>query len=1117
MSLMSPRKRGTTALVVVVALLATLVAPQAATATRPENFVDVPRGSFFDEPAKWLQATGITTGTSPTTFSPDNGLTRGQMATFLWRYAGKPSSDKACGFTDVKATAFYAEAVCWAKASGIANGTSRTTFSPGRFITRAEMSVILWRFADEPTAPNHRFIDEGSIPSWAREATDWLYVAKVTTNDPYGPSNVVSRAQMAAFLWRANGVLDLKPFAPTTPTDVTAIAAVDRVVVSWVSPEARHVADNHVITIERPNGEDVAGALGETSPERDPSLEGYSFYTGSGETTFEVVGVKPGFDLRFSVEALNGGGWSELSDWSDYVLVEQPETNTPAQNVVVEATPDFVSFDGDGESSFAAPAGVDMQVGQIFVSSVGIQPFYGKVTYVGAGLVQTKSVDLPEVLPEVQFRAEMDPRFGEASSTSPGVQFIGTTTIYQEDLAAGVAPAGADGLFASDEYNQFQDPEPFGSQNGFAVGENPPKEERPSFDIEGAKECLDGEVFDLTVRVELTRFTADVDWEGLTLKKAEFLWNPIVRPMFQTNPDGVIDCEFTYPLAKVPLIATVFAIGPVPVVFDLTLDVEAFLRVAVNIDAGTEQEAWVTGSFGARYENGKLQPVVDLKGGMGEFKAWGPTDQLNLLLQAGARTRLSARFYKAFGLSTTFSMYIQTTMDPLTAPGEVEVSAWHVVNLEVFFSPFDLIDKRLELAQVRTLLLGPFTFDIGAFLPFGDAPDPGESRSTFLGLGNASNVGFSALDENGRFVYYASSGADSRRVKIPSSIVKVEINPFRQVARTNLPAGMQGIASMVQSRDKQYLYILTWGDVGKNRSQYLVKFRTSDMSIASSVLIPNVPDYLFYGTASVDPVGQNVYLAAGRNDRIANDAGRVMKVSASNMEIQSVIELSDFGVEIPFGGPFYTSQIPADRIGPDQTETGGRYLYLISYSIPTQVIQFDIVEGVVSKQYSFPPGIKYRFADISAASDDGKWLYIGMRTGTVGANSMIARLSLPDLSLAVDLKTWDEDSIALGGGNVSVRGILPKPVGAYVLGGTSQIDIIGVTPSSQIPQRIVKKASFSLPEVDWRFTPSLTGFIESPQYPTDYLFGFEGAESEGMAVKVNLRGIVTAEDAFGLP
>ena len=103
------------------------------------SFDDVEEGRFFALPVDWLEFQEITTGTSPSTFSPDQVVTRGQMAAFLWRFAGRPAGSPH-GFVDVPAGAFYAEAVGWLAASGITTGTSSTTFSPESPAGRARIA-----------------------------------------------------------------------------------------------------------------------------------------------------------------------------------------------------------------------------------------------------------------------------------------------------------------------------------------------------------------------------------------------------------------------------------------------------------------------------------------------------------------------------------------------------------------------------------------------------------------------------------------------------------------------------------------------------------------------------------------------------------------------------------------------------------------------------------------------------------------------------------------------------------------------------------------------------------------------------------------------------------------
>ena len=114
----------------------------------PENnfrFTDVPESAYFYEPVLWAVENGITSGTSATKFSPYEGCTRGQVVTFLWRWAGSPEPGSAGSFRDVPYRAYYADAVAWAVEYGITNGTEPGLFSPAQTCTRAQIVTFLYR------------------------------------------------------------------------------------------------------------------------------------------------------------------------------------------------------------------------------------------------------------------------------------------------------------------------------------------------------------------------------------------------------------------------------------------------------------------------------------------------------------------------------------------------------------------------------------------------------------------------------------------------------------------------------------------------------------------------------------------------------------------------------------------------------------------------------------------------------------------------------------------------------------------------------------------------------------------------------------------------------------
>ena len=94
----------------------------------------------------WAVGEGITNGTDDHHFSPNLTANRAQCVTFLYRYAGAPAVENKTTFADVPATAYYADAVAWAAAEGVTNGTSSTTFSPLMNCTRAHMVRFLYNY-----------------------------------------------------------------------------------------------------------------------------------------------------------------------------------------------------------------------------------------------------------------------------------------------------------------------------------------------------------------------------------------------------------------------------------------------------------------------------------------------------------------------------------------------------------------------------------------------------------------------------------------------------------------------------------------------------------------------------------------------------------------------------------------------------------------------------------------------------------------------------------------------------------------------------------------------------------------------------------------------------------
>lgn len=107
-------------------------------------FLDVPAGAYYEDAVVWAVGKGITSGTNATTFDPNGTCTRAQAVTFLARAQNAKATGKTA-FSDVPADSYFADAVAWAQANGVTTGTSETTFSPDNDCTRAQIVTFLYR------------------------------------------------------------------------------------------------------------------------------------------------------------------------------------------------------------------------------------------------------------------------------------------------------------------------------------------------------------------------------------------------------------------------------------------------------------------------------------------------------------------------------------------------------------------------------------------------------------------------------------------------------------------------------------------------------------------------------------------------------------------------------------------------------------------------------------------------------------------------------------------------------------------------------------------------------------------------------------------------------------
>ena len=176
------------------------------------GFFDVPAGIWYEDAVSHVAQKGYFSGVSDVIFLPDGSITRAMMVTVLYRMAGQPDVSAAATYSDVPATAWYSSAVAWAEEVGLTTGYRDGTFRPTVSLSRAQLAVFLYRFAqlsgkEVSSAPiPAEFEDGASVPAWAEEAFGWAIRADVLTGSDsltpslLAPSRIASRAETAAMI-----------------------------------------------------------------------------------------------------------------------------------------------------------------------------------------------------------------------------------------------------------------------------------------------------------------------------------------------------------------------------------------------------------------------------------------------------------------------------------------------------------------------------------------------------------------------------------------------------------------------------------------------------------------------------------------------------------------------------------------------------------------------------------------------------------------------------------------------------------------------------------------------------------------------------------------------------
>ena len=174
----------------------------------PNPFKDVEKTSPYYDAIIWAAKEEITTGKTADTFGINEGCTRAQIVTFLYRAAGSPEvkADTVNPFTDVSKDSVYYNAILWAVENGITKGTTETTFDPNAVCTRGQIVTFLFRASgDEKVATGTNFADVAS-GSYCADAVAWAVANDVTNgfaDGTFRPEATCTRGQAVTFIYRA--------------------------------------------------------------------------------------------------------------------------------------------------------------------------------------------------------------------------------------------------------------------------------------------------------------------------------------------------------------------------------------------------------------------------------------------------------------------------------------------------------------------------------------------------------------------------------------------------------------------------------------------------------------------------------------------------------------------------------------------------------------------------------------------------------------------------------------------------------------------------------------------------------------------------------------------------
>ena len=178
------------------------------------EFTDVPAGSDYAEAVQWASDNGYIYGYGDGRFGVNDNVTRAQLATIFHRAAGTPAASGTSRFSDAEAGAYYINALSWAETAGLIAGYPDGRFGVGDPVTRQQVATILWRWAGSPAASAENYLDENTISAYAQTAVDWSRsngIIAARSDGRFAPTDNATRGEIVSALYNYMGKTSTPP------------------------------------------------------------------------------------------------------------------------------------------------------------------------------------------------------------------------------------------------------------------------------------------------------------------------------------------------------------------------------------------------------------------------------------------------------------------------------------------------------------------------------------------------------------------------------------------------------------------------------------------------------------------------------------------------------------------------------------------------------------------------------------------------------------------------------------------------------------------------------------------------------------------------------------------